>query len=633
MFFKKLTKLNWFNSTVIIFFLALFFSKCFAEQVAAPKFSHDSGKYNSPISITMSCEISDAQIYFTTDGTMPDQNAQLFTGTAVICWQHASGDSVAFSGDNDPDVEDENVPLVNRSLLLKAIAVKEGMEDSEIIQAEYVIDLVDATFDIDYDIPPAAGGTKHKLDIYQPIGKKDTPVLLFIHGGAWRQGDKNIYMELGNTLAGYYQMTTVLANYQLSTDPWFAVHPTHVEDVAKAFKWVCENIAAYGGDPENINLFGQSAGAHLASLLVTDTNYSNNLSLTTDQIKSVVAMSGAYDLYDLVEYPNNPLGLTAFEVLEYKTLCMNAFGGWDQNLLDSASPEKFLKSNQMPFRIIALNESDTFKDMPGFGQQARNFYSAIVGLNGPSVDLKLINETDIPDYILAVDFPADYDGHYEEIYSINSLSWGSRSAKLVAEFIQTVPTQPELVSPQNEEIGVATDPLLNWAEVQNSMYYFLQVSTDESYSGAELMVNSPVAENYYQLSNLQAGKQYCWRVKSINALGESEWSLVKNFITSGATDVRQNEIAVPIKLTLNCYPNPFNSCVKLNIKSFAASSEENCIVQIFDILGRRVFETVLVLHNGNNQISWQPDFLPGGIYLVRINSENQNLLKKLTYLK
>jgi len=84
---------------------------------------------------------------------------------------------------------------------------------------------------------------------------------------------KNIYMELGNTFAGFYHFTTVIANYQLSTDPWNAVHPTHVQDVALAFNWVYRNIAEYGGDPDNIYVFGQSAGGHLVSLLATDSTY------------------------------------------------------------------------------------------------------------------------------------------------------------------------------------------------------------------------------------------------------------------------------------------------------------------------------------------------------------------------
>jgi acetyl esterase/lipase len=94
---------------------------------------------------------------------------------------------------------------------------------------------VQATLNIAYDEPPAAGGTAHQLDIYHPRGLPNTIVLFFVHGGAFRQGDKNEHMELGITYAGYYNYTTVLVNYELSSAPYYAVHPDHIKDVARAF--------------------------------------------------------------------------------------------------------------------------------------------------------------------------------------------------------------------------------------------------------------------------------------------------------------------------------------------------------------------------------------------------------------
>src|SRR4051812_17749446 len=43
----------------------------------------------------------------------------------------------------------------------------------------------------------------HKLDLYVPKGKKDFPVLFFVHGGAWRHGDKN-YFGVGPSLGKFY---------------------------------------------------------------------------------------------------------------------------------------------------------------------------------------------------------------------------------------------------------------------------------------------------------------------------------------------------------------------------------------------------------------------------------------------
>src|SRR5690349_6076319 len=51
--------------------------------------------------------------------------------------------------------------------------------------------------DIAYRTDPDADKTRHKLDVYVPKGQKDFPVVLFVHGGTWRSGSKNLYAGLG----------------------------------------------------------------------------------------------------------------------------------------------------------------------------------------------------------------------------------------------------------------------------------------------------------------------------------------------------------------------------------------------------------------------------------------------------
>src|SRR5262249_57435317 len=81
-------------------------------------------------------------------------------------------------------------------------------------------------------------------------------------------GDKNadgvFYGNLGHYFAGH-GILTVVANYRLApAHPW----PAGSQDVASAVAWVRANAKAYGGNPERIILFGQSAGAtHSAGYL------------------------------------------------------------------------------------------------------------------------------------------------------------------------------------------------------------------------------------------------------------------------------------------------------------------------------------------------------------------------------
>jgi arylformamidase len=149
--------------------------------------------------------------------------------------------------------------------------------------------------DIDYYKGKDADRIKHKLDLYLPRGRKHFPVLFFVHGGAWRSGDKNyfgVYSALGKFYA-QHGIGTVVTNYRLSPK---VKHPEHIRDVARAFAWTARNISKYGGRPDALFLCGHSAGGHLVSLLATDDAYLKAEGLKTDSIRAVIPISGVYRL-------------------------------------------------------------------------------------------------------------------------------------------------------------------------------------------------------------------------------------------------------------------------------------------------------------------------------------------------
>lgn len=112
-----------------------------------------------------------------------------------------------------------------------------------------------------------------KLDIYAPKNcvRGGCPVVMWVHGGGWRNGDKNSGGP--RRLAGAWcQAGAVLVavNYRLTPE---VMHPAHVQDVAAAINWVNKNIHSYGGNPNKVSLLGHSAGAHLVALVATDIQY------------------------------------------------------------------------------------------------------------------------------------------------------------------------------------------------------------------------------------------------------------------------------------------------------------------------------------------------------------------------
>jgi triacylglycerol lipase len=107
-------------------------------------------------------------------------------------------------------------------------------------------------------------GTPLLLTLVRPVGGKNLPILLNIHGGGWVAGCRDTTMS---TMAhdraqdGYLFLDV---DYRLAP---FHPYPAACDDLQAAVAWIAEHAASYGGDPTRIGVFGWSAGGHLAALL------------------------------------------------------------------------------------------------------------------------------------------------------------------------------------------------------------------------------------------------------------------------------------------------------------------------------------------------------------------------------
>jgi len=113
------------------------------------------------------------------------------------------------------------------------------------------------------------GHERQKLDVYAPAEGKNHPVLVFIHGGGWRRGERTLpppkvqaYAEQG--------LITVSIGYRFFPE---VTMKQMMADVAQAIRWVRDHAKDYGGDPDRLFVMGHSAGAHLAALVCTDDRY------------------------------------------------------------------------------------------------------------------------------------------------------------------------------------------------------------------------------------------------------------------------------------------------------------------------------------------------------------------------
>ena len=133
-------------------------------------------------------------------------------------------------------------------------------------------------------------------DPYQEVAvfAADNPngaVVAFLHGGGWTSGYKEwmAFMAPALNAAG---ITFVSIGYRLAPQ---VLWPDGVQDAAAGLRWIFENIAAHGGDPDRIVVGGHSAGGHYSSWLAVRTDWQAAFGLPEDVIKGALPVSGVYD--------------------------------------------------------------------------------------------------------------------------------------------------------------------------------------------------------------------------------------------------------------------------------------------------------------------------------------------------
>jgi len=132
-----------------------------------------------------------------------------------------------------------------------------------------------------YEQPPRQGEDCLFLNVWTPDAGGRRPVMVWLHGGAWRAGRGDAAGTIGAALARDGGVVVVTVNYRLGALGWLA-HPAladeetgafanwGLQDQVAALRWVQANIAAFGGDPGNVTLFGQSAGGSSVASIAGD---------------------------------------------------------------------------------------------------------------------------------------------------------------------------------------------------------------------------------------------------------------------------------------------------------------------------------------------------------------------------
>jgi len=177
------------------------------------------------------------------------------------------------------------------------------------------------------------------VDVYVPAGCGPAPVVMWVHGGGWRRGDKaGGNVERKAVWAESLGAALVSVNYRLSTPGSGVMWPDHGDDVAAAIAWVQSAGASLGLDPQRVALVGHSAGAHLVSIVGTDPALLTDVGADPSRVDCVVALDVDYDLADA----------------SGQALITNAFGTDPVVIADASPPIQVERNGAPPARFLVV---------------------------------------------------------------------------------------------------------------------------------------------------------------------------------------------------------------------------------------------------------------------------------------
>lgn len=163
------------------------------------------------------------------------------------------------------------------------------------------------------------------LNIWRPEGAAtDLPVMVYIHGGAYFSGGSSDPLYNGANFVADHDVVMVSLNYRINLfgslclqalpggEDYKEAGYLNILDQIRALEWIHENIAAFGGNPGNVTLFGESAGSASAALLSVCPR-------AKGLFQKVICESGPIDLYK-TEAKGEPYARELAEILGCQTV-------------------------------------------------------------------------------------------------------------------------------------------------------------------------------------------------------------------------------------------------------------------------------------------------------------------------
>ncbi|CAN5272239.1 hypothetical protein BH23BAC1_BH23BAC1_34310 [soil metagenome] len=202
---------------------------------------------------------------------------------------------------------------------------------------------------------------KHLLDVfYHDNLQQPAEILVFIHGGTWINGSKDIYSSFGRNLASKGIVSAII-NYRLGDIVNFQ---KMAADCAAAVKWIYKNAAEFGGNKSKITVCGHSAGGHLSALIALDHQYFDRLNMDNPIKGCILIDAFGLNIGSFIQ-DHGALYLHYIEKIFTK----------DPEVWKQASPINFINNRHIPFMILTGSRTYPFLtlDNEKFFKQIRRY--------------------------------------------------------------------------------------------------------------------------------------------------------------------------------------------------------------------------------------------------------------------